>query len=88
MFYVEQHYTTLNKDRLFKTQEEALVSAEERASKDYEGYAFYVMELKNAVKAERPKFPVKTAVLEGNNILALLESDDDEDDSEILSIPD
>lgn len=79
MFKVEQDYKSVRSsrdDNIFDTYEEALAYAECEASTDYEGYVFYVHEIRAVVKAEPLKLPIKTAIVTNENAKELLLGED------------
>ena len=84
MYYIDNRYRDIQKDELFDTIEDAVAAAEKMASKDYEDYYHYVVELKSIVKADRVPHPTLTAMVTSDNIKGLLGMDKDhEDDSEV-----
>lgn len=72
-------YTTDGENRrMFKTYDEALLAAEDRAGRDYDGITIYVNEVKAVVKSNPVKVPVKTAIVTDENVGQLLLGESDE----------
>lgn len=74
MYQVKAVYaqSTRGENKTYETLEEAVAHAEEEASMDVEDYTYLVSEIKVIVKSDRPKNPVKTAVVTEENFKALL----------------
>ncbi len=70
MYYVDQQYNPLAKDRTFATLEEAQTFANSEASTDFENYYHYVFEVKTLSRAEPPKNPVFTQKVVMENLLS------------------
>lgn len=87
MYYVEASYSQLKKESIFETLEEALANAQERASKDYEDFSFYVNEIKAVVKADPTAHPVKTLEVT-NETKHLLTADESEESSDAAEVQD
>lgn len=72
MFLIKPHSGYDHNKKVFETLEAATSEAEERASRDTnrdEQDTYYVCEVKAVVRAEVPRTPVKTAVI--NNSIEL-----------------